>query len=234
MLDPFEKQTTEQLGHFAWCALVALALARQEGLANNQVSEHVFTSNWLNKAWKEKRFPKSIAPELTGLIKKARAEGMSANLERVLYALFKKCTRNIIEQSELFRMNFAIDSFKRYGWKTVMTTTRDWKVLTRCEPTQIQGNSLIIDNKALYTSFDDSGYLLKPLELRVFGDKAFFINVMKRFYLPIVAAGDDSLFLLRPERTAYIRNTIIRSKLSDYHSAATHPKTTLTLSSGIR
>lgn len=234
MLDPFEKQTTEQLGHFAWCALVALALARQEGRATNQVSEHVFMSNWLNKAWREKRFPKSIAPELTGLIKKARAEGMSACLEKVLYALFKKCTRNIIEQSELFRMNFAIDSFKRYGWKAILASARDWKVLTRCEPSQVQGNALIIDNKALYTSFDDSGYLLKPLELRVFGDKAFFINVMKRFYLPIVAAYDDSLFLLRPERTAYIRNTIVRSKLSDYHSVATHPKTTLTLSSDIR
>ena len=60
MLDTFESQTTDQLGHFAWCALVALGLARQEGKATNQVSEHVFISNWLNKAWKDKRFPKSI------------------------------------------------------------------------------------------------------------------------------------------------------------------------------
>ena len=51
MLDTFESQTTDQLGHFAWCALVALGLARQEGKATNQVSEHVFISNWLNKAW---------------------------------------------------------------------------------------------------------------------------------------------------------------------------------------
>ena len=234
MLDPFEKQTTEQLGHFAWCALIALALARQEGRATNQVSEHVFMSNWLNKAWNEKRFSKGIAPELTGLIKKARAEGMSASLEKVLYALFKKCSRNIIEQSELFRLNFAIDSFKRYGWNTMLTTARDWKVLTRCEPSLVHGNTLIIDNKTLYTSFDDSGYLLKPLAFKVFGDKAFFINLMKRFYLPIAETNDHLFFLLNPARTAYIRNTIVRSKLSDYHSAATHSKTTLNLSSGIR
>lgn len=110
MLDIFEPQTTDQLG-----------LARQDGKATNQVSEHVFISNRLNKAWKDKRFPKSIAPKLTGLIKRARVEGISANLEKVLYALFKKCTRSIIEQSELFRLNFAIDGFKRYGRKTIPT-----------------------------------------------------------------------------------------------------------------
>ncbi|HBY4431430.1 DUF2913 family protein [Klebsiella pneumoniae] len=234
MLDTFESQTTDQLGYFAWCALVALGLARQEGKATNQVSEHVFISNWLNKAWKDKRFPKSTAPELTGLIKRARAEGIAANLEKVLYALFKKCTRSIIEQSELFRLNFAIDGFKRYGWNTILTTARDWKVLTKCDPSMVEGNALIIDNKSLYSSFNDSGYLLKPLELKVFGDKAFFINLLKRFYLPVVATGDDSVFLLTPERTEYIRNTIIRSKLSDFHSAKIHSNTTLSLSSGIR
>ncbi|ECB5042243.1 hypothetical protein EX972_02080 [Salmonella enterica subsp. enterica serovar Teshie] len=41
----FETQTTDQLGHFAWCALVVLGLARQDGKATNQVSEYVFISN---------------------------------------------------------------------------------------------------------------------------------------------------------------------------------------------
>lgn len=75
----------------------------------------------------------------------------------------------------MFRLNFAIDGFKRYGWKTVLTTARDWKVLTKCDPSMVEGNALIIDNKSLYSSFNDSGYLLKPLELKVFGDKAFLL-----------------------------------------------------------
>lgn|GEM_PF-604998 len=226
VLNILEKQTTEQLGHFAWCALVALELDRHDGRAVNQVSDHVFISNWLNRAYKEKRFPKNITPELTGLIKKARIEGLSANLEKILYTLLKKCTGSIIEQSELFRLNFAIDNFKRYGWNTILTTTRDWKILTSCDPAMVSGNALAIDNKTLYSSFNESGHLLKSLEMKVFGDKVYFIKLLKKYFLPVIKTDDDSVFLLKPEMMAYICNVIVMSKLSDSKTVILERKNT--------
>ncbi|KAF1366624.1 hypothetical protein FHR25_004906 [Yokenella regensburgei] len=38
---------TEKSGHLAWCALVALALARQNGDALSSAQENLFLTRWL-------------------------------------------------------------------------------------------------------------------------------------------------------------------------------------------
>lgn len=38
---------TEKSGHLAWCALVALALARQEGGVLSPAQENLFLTRWL-------------------------------------------------------------------------------------------------------------------------------------------------------------------------------------------
>lgn len=41
---------TEKSGHLAWCALVALALARQNGDALSPAQENLFLTRWLAAA----------------------------------------------------------------------------------------------------------------------------------------------------------------------------------------
>ncbi|EBI8775588.1 DUF2913 family protein, partial [Salmonella enterica] len=44
---------TEKSGHLAWCALVALALARQDGGARSPAQENLFLTRWLATALKQ-------------------------------------------------------------------------------------------------------------------------------------------------------------------------------------
>ncbi len=46
------EHTVADLAHFAWCALVALGIARQEGKALSPLTEHTFLVNWLATAQK--------------------------------------------------------------------------------------------------------------------------------------------------------------------------------------
>ncbi|ECF2367666.1 DUF2913 family protein, partial [Salmonella enterica subsp. enterica serovar Mountpleasant] len=54
---------TEKSGHLAWCALVALALARQEGGVLSLAQENLFLIRWLAAALKQRRFPREINPD---------------------------------------------------------------------------------------------------------------------------------------------------------------------------
>ncbi len=47
---------TEKTGHLAWCALVALALARQEQGELSPAQENLFLTRWLAAALKQRRF----------------------------------------------------------------------------------------------------------------------------------------------------------------------------------
>lgn len=45
---------TEKSGHLAWCALVALALARQDGGVISPAQENLFLTRWLATALKQR------------------------------------------------------------------------------------------------------------------------------------------------------------------------------------
>lgn len=56
------------LAHFAWCALIALRTAQQDGQALSPLSIHAFLLRWLTVAYKQKRFPRAIASDIESLV----------------------------------------------------------------------------------------------------------------------------------------------------------------------
>ncbi|TKJ81812.1 DUF2913 family protein, partial [Erwinia persicina] len=71
---------TEKSGHLAWCALVALALARQNGDVRSPAQENLFLTRWLATALKQRRFPREVAPDIEWLLKQGRQYGVGAKL----------------------------------------------------------------------------------------------------------------------------------------------------------
>lgn len=55
------KESLADLAHFAWCALVGLRLAQQDGLARSPLTIHTFLVRWLADVQKQRRFPRSVA-----------------------------------------------------------------------------------------------------------------------------------------------------------------------------
>lgn len=46
--------TDRKSGHLAWCALVALALARQDGAVQSPAQENIFLTRWLATTLKQR------------------------------------------------------------------------------------------------------------------------------------------------------------------------------------
>lgn len=55
---------TEKSGHLAWCALIALALARKDGTVRSAAQENLFLTRWLASAQKQRRFSRDVAPDI--------------------------------------------------------------------------------------------------------------------------------------------------------------------------
>ncbi len=63
---------TERTGHLAWCALVALALARKNGDVLSPVQENLFLTRWLAAALKQRRFSRDVTPDIEWMLKQGR------------------------------------------------------------------------------------------------------------------------------------------------------------------
>lgn len=59
---------TEKPSHMAWCAMVALPLARQDGPAQ----ENLFLTRWLVTVLKQKRFQRDVTPDIERMLKQGR------------------------------------------------------------------------------------------------------------------------------------------------------------------
>lgn len=55
-------------GGLAWCALVALALARQDGIVPSVSQENLFLTRWLATALRQRRFPRDVTPDIEWLL----------------------------------------------------------------------------------------------------------------------------------------------------------------------
>lgn len=108
-------QTVHELAQFAWCALVALQLARQDGQALSPLMTHPFLLCWLATAHKQRRFPRTVAPDIENLLTLGRQRGPAAKLLQRLKYLHNSCISPVKLQSELFRLTYAIESLKASG-----------------------------------------------------------------------------------------------------------------------
>lgn len=168
---------TEKSGHLAWCALVALALARQDGGVFSPAQENLFLTRWLATALKQRRFLREINPDIEWLLKQGRQLGVSANLASKLNYLWRSCSGELSEQNDLFRLTYALETAKDMHWNYRLLSDREWS--GRYAVVLNAGvNGIYLSQTNLDVSFDDSGRQINPLMARLTGNVA---GVMKLF-----------------------------------------------------
>ncbi|QST30942.1 DUF2913 family protein (plasmid) [Escherichia albertii] len=168
---------TEKSGHLAWCALVALALARQDGGVISPAQENLFLTRWLATALKQRRFPREINPDIEWLLKQGRQLGVSAKLASKLDYLWRSCTGELSEQNDLFRLTYALEMAKDMHWRYRLLNDREWS--GRYAVALNAGvNGIYLSRANLDVAFDDSGRQINPLTARLTGNVA---GVMKLF-----------------------------------------------------
>jgi hypothetical protein len=186
------------LAHFAWCALVALRTAQQDGQAVSPLAAHTFLLRWLAVAQKQKRFPRTVAPDIEGLLASGRKKGIAASLFNRLEYLWTSCTEPVANQSDLYRLTFAIEQLKSQGWINAVISDDDWGLETLAEE---YGDSaaLLVKKSALTRGFSDDGKLVEPVEFRVLGDMSACIDAFQTHSLPAVILESNRI-LLQPEQ----------------------------------
>ncbi len=182
---------TEKSGHLAWCALVALALARQDGVVQSPAQENLFLTRWLATALKQRRFARDVAPDITWLLKQGRQLGVSAKLTSKLNYLWCSCTGELSRQNDLFRLTYALETAKGMHWVYRLFSDREWS--GRYAAALNAGvNGIFILRSNLDVAFDDDGHQVKPLMVRLTGNVPGVEKLFDRCGWQVVPDSDAS------------------------------------------
>lgn len=170
------ESTVESLAHLAFCALIALEIARQDGLVSHPWAENLFLIRWLSAAQKRKLFPKSVAIDISWLLERGRKHGGAAKLRQQLEYLWRSCTGNLDEQSDLFRLTYATEILKDQGWESCVVGLHEWKTGTMSAAGQ--NSKFCVEKRMLSLAFTKEGKQQRSLPFRIVGDTNSFISVM--------------------------------------------------------
>ncbi|NDL65836.1 DUF2913 family protein [Acerihabitans arboris] len=163
--------TLLELAHFSWCAQVAVRLAFGEGRICSQLDEHLFLLSWMATAQKQKRFPKSIAMDISLLIAYARRLGIRANLIQQLRAIYIVGMSPLGEPTDQTRFNCVIESLRSLGWQDFSLSPKDWAAPWQiCLPPTSKKNVLFIEQGAMDKVFDANGTQIAVLQLCLLGE----------------------------------------------------------------
>jgi hypothetical protein len=170
---------TLQSGHLAWCALVALHLARQDGIVNSDAQANLFLTRWLATAQKQRRFSREIAPDIEWLLKKGRTLGVNAKLGNKLDYLWRSCTGELSEQNDLFRLTYAFETARDTGWVYQVLSDKEWTgryALTL----NAEVSGVYLSRTSLEVAFNDEGGQIMPVMVRLTGNVSAFETVINR------------------------------------------------------
>lgn len=171
------------LGHFAFCAQVALHLTEQDNGPLSPMGQHLFLLRWLVMAQKQKRFPKAVAPEIAELIAQGRQLGGKADLVKHLQSLYRACCSPLAEQSDLFRLTYVIESLKMAGWSNHVLSDDEWSASSLSDSVGT-GFTVLLLEENLHASFDEDGTQIMPVEIRLQGPMVGVVTLLseQRYY----------------------------------------------------
>ena len=110
-----EMRNMEKTGHLAWCALIALLTAREDGLVASESQENLFITRWFAQVKKQRRFSRDVATDVDWILNQGRTLGVRARLRHKLDYLWRSCTGELSEQNDLFRLP------TRWSWRSSTT-----------------------------------------------------------------------------------------------------------------
>ncbi|MCZ4061044.1 DUF2913 family protein [Pantoea sp. LMR881] len=146
----------QAIAHFAWCALIALHIARKEGEIDHPHSEHFFLLEWLGKALKQHTFNKCTEAEIRWLLNQALMFGEQFDLLSKLNLLWNTSSGAIKDESDLIHLTQAVDKIKTASWDYGLLTADEWNLNIRSRA-EYHKNALLLLRSSLDKAFDQTG-----------------------------------------------------------------------------
>lgn len=152
--------------HLAWCALMALGIARRDGIVSSPAQENLFLCRWLATAEKQRLFRRELASDIKWLLKEGREKGLSADLPGKLEYLWHASRGDLMDQSDLFRLQHIMHAIKLTGINYGLLSEREWEGKHAVKlSNRVPG--VYLRKTELDTGFDAEGKLQKALIVRI-------------------------------------------------------------------
>lgn len=100
--------------------------------------------------------------------------GFGAKLVEKVDYLYRSCTGVLKDQSDLFRLTYALEVVKATGWKYILLSDKLWKDMARYS---LAVAAVYIQQSQLDACFNNDGYLIAPLAMRFVGNAVALTNV---------------------------------------------------------
>lgn len=182
----------DKTSHLAWCALVALQLARQDGLISSESQENLFIMRWFALAKKQRRFSRDLATDIDWILNQGRSLGIRARLKHKLDYIWRSCTGELLEQNEMFRLTYAMELAMEHAWVYQVISDKDWSGRHRIQPSA-SVNSIWLLKSALDIAFSQDGEQILPVPARISGQVEALNELLKSCGWIAVPEGDASL-----------------------------------------
>ena len=155
-------------GHLAWCALIALHTAREDGYVSSESQENLFITRWFAQAKKQRRFTRDVATDIDWILNQGRTQGVRARLRNKLDYLWRSCSGELREQNDLFRLTYALELATQHDWVYQVLNDTQWsgRRQVRLNPGV---NSIFVLKSALDSGFCNDGNQLHPVPARIGG-----------------------------------------------------------------
>jgi hypothetical protein len=191
---------TQKSGHLAWCALAALALARQDGTVSSAAQENLFLTRWLATALKQRRFSREVAPDIEWLLRQGRQYGVGAKLAGKLDYLWRSCTGELFRQNDLFRLTYALEMAKDMCWVYRLFSDREWSG-KHASVLNAGVNGIYLSRSSLDAAFDDDGQQVTPVMARLTGRVQELETLLNRCGWQMAVDGHSGLYELTAEKS---------------------------------
>jgi len=167
------------VSHLAWCGLIALHIARGDGLVTSPAQDNLFLTRWLATAEKQRRFPRELASDISWLLKEGREKGLRADLPGKLEYLWRAGNGHLQAQNDLYRLQHALHAVKLTGWIYMVLSENEWsgRRQLRLSPSV---SGVYLRRSALDNAFDEHGRQRSPLHARITGDLAALDKLLQR------------------------------------------------------
>lgn len=167
------------VGHLAWCGLIALNMARQDGQVSTPAQDTLFLTRWLAVAEKQRRFCKELAPEIRWLLREGREMGVRADLPGKLEYLWLTGSEALLRQDDLSRLQHALQALQMAGWIYMLLDEKQWRGpnAPRLNPSV---SGLYLHKDSLNAGFNPAGLHTGDLPIRITGDLKALDSLLQR------------------------------------------------------
>lgn len=191
-----DMRNMDKTGHLAWCGLVALLTAREDGLVRSESQENLFITRWFAQAKKQRRFTRDVAREIDWILNQGRTLGVRARLRHKLDYLWRSCSGELSEQNDLFRLTYALELAKQYDWVYQVLSDSEWRGKRQIRPSA-SVNSVCLLKSALDIGFSDDGTQVLPVPARIGGRFEGLNALLERCGWEAVSNDDDWLLIVK-------------------------------------